>query len=259
MRDSDESDNIYLVEQDYLHVDAARDILVDGIALNSDGYVTLFDDPLYYWASADVAPTSQSTRLAVGTIRHWRTVPSTTMTFGCPAWVLAEDVAIFIETLKGTQKPQDRELWRRLSSKGRTLMSCIPGAAVHIETTALSPMTNWRSIGGEPVQPPPGDVWDPMASVDLVYVESGVSQSVADRIERTGVAVRRFDLSASPEILEPWWAVVTPEVKEALDARFRARGNALSGVIVVSTEDEYSGRWYSGRDWFLQDLLESRQ
>lgn len=256
------ADTLYLVEQDYLHVQEARAVLTDGVALNPDGYVTLFDDPLYYWPSTDVAPVSAETRLVVGTTRHWRTAPSTTMTFAAPTWVLSEDYALIDQLMVGTVKPPDRMLWREISRKGRTLLSSVPGAATHVETTALAPLMDWRalaSIDHQPVRLPTHGHWrEVLAAVSEVAVGAAVPASALDCLDHLGVKISPLRLQDISARTKPWWALVTTEEKDELDTQTRGRSTALVGVIVCSDIQAYSGRWYSGRDWFLADLVEAK-
>lgn len=246
------ADTLYLVEQDYLHVPDARAVLADGIAMNPDGYVTLFDDPLYYWPSTDVVPVSAETKLAVGTTRHWRTAPSTTMTFAAPAWVFDEDRAIINQVLTDSVKPPDRLLWREICQTGRILLSSVPGAATHVETTAFAPLVDWRALaceGHNGIHPPEPDTWgERLGDVSEVAVGATVPTSALEALHDLGVETSPLQAQAIHARADPWWALVTAEEKEMLDAQTRGRGTALVGVIVCSDAAVYAGRWYSGRD-----------
>lgn len=255
-------DTVYLVEQDYLHVAEALDVMSDGLALNPEGYVTLFDDPLYYWPSSDVTPVPPTTTLMVGTSRHWRTVPSATMTFAAPAWVLGEDRVLIENELADTIKPSDRVLWSKIRSNGRTIIASIPAAATHVETTALAPLVDWRSlaVGTESkTELPQRDLWlQTLATVSEVAVSNEVPPSAIAHLNDVGVQTIPFNTPDIYTQTAPFWLLITAKEKYKLDAEVRARGTALIGVLVYADPATYSGRWYSGRDWFFADLIDAK-
>lgn len=259
----DEHDAVYFVEQDYLHTPDAKDVLEDGLVLNPEGYVTLFDDPLYYWQPADVASISPATSLYAGLRRHWRTALATTMTFAAPAWVLLEDRDIFQKALVDTVRPPDRSLWAELTSAGRVLVASVPGAASHIETTSLAPFVDWRHLSEIEIDstglPSPTAWIDILRSVSAIAVGDGVSAEARERVLELGIHMEPLDRSRLGVLREPMWALVTAEEKGVLDASIRDASTPIVGVIVCASASEYAGRWFSGRDWLLEDLIEAHQ
>lgn len=259
LADAEASDEIYMVEQDYLHLPNALDLLDDGATIRPSSYVGLFDDPLYYWRSADTPMPPASSRIFAGAIGHWRTAPSTTMSFAGAAWLFADDMSVFERHLGSSQIPPDRSVWSDLLSKGRELIVCLPSAATHVETTALAPYVNWRSfsIAEGSTELHVSSSWqEHLCQVSSVLVTPSAAPHVSSVLGLSGVSVR---LVSDAEVFgrRPVWVVVTAEEKESFDSLVRDRGSAVVGLLVVGDRLSYRGRWYSGRDWFFDDFREA--
>lgn len=154
-------DIVYFAEDDYLHCPDAFVNLIDCLAEVDCDYATLFDDPLRYKLSDDVPPDLPLPKegLYVTRGRHWRTIESTTLTFGCAAGTIGDDLEVFSHHVlrRAADKSYiaDRESWRELQGLGnykreghrRKLVGAIPSLATHCETTALSPTVDWRQLG----------------------------------------------------------------------------------------------------------------
>lgn len=87
-------DNLYLLEDDYLHLPGSREAILEGLEIAD--YVTLYDHPFMYLINGvswnpfvhDDMPKS-SIYLTPHT--HWRTTTATTMTFAAKMKTLLED------------------------------------------------------------------------------------------------------------------------------------------------------------------------
>jgi hypothetical protein len=264
---SDPGDWIYLLEEDYLHRDHALAALADGALVAPDGYVTLFDDPLYYWPSRDCAPVDQRTTLRVGLRHHWRRVPSTTMTFAGPAWALAEDAATYFDVLRGHAHPPDQYLWKQLT-RHREIFCCLPGHATHVERTALAPLTNWAQLNADAsasrglqmndASRPVAD--DPFATLHEVAISENVDPAARSALAGLVDSSVTISLEHSPDRYDHAWIALAASEKADFDSAVRNRRTKVHGVIVCdSTAGQFSGRWFSGRDWFLAELLAGRR
>lgn len=129
---------IYFCENDYLHKKGAEKVLLEGLQIAP--IVTLYDHPDKYTEPQNVI----SSKLYVGNSTHWRTTPSTTMTFAINKHILVKLQNVIYKYVQG-EHPYDHYMFLELT-KYVELISCIPGYSTHIETNFLSPLTNWNKI-----------------------------------------------------------------------------------------------------------------
>lgn len=124
----------YFVEDDYLHLGNAEQLLREGMMLAD--YSTLYDHPDKYTNLYDMGETSKVVRTNSS---HWRFTISTCMTFAAKVSALKEDIDIFKKHTGTVEKdgehPIDHEIFCELREKGRKLAVCIPGAACHTDLT----------------------------------------------------------------------------------------------------------------------------
>ena len=134
---------IYFVEDDYLHLDNWPEILLDGFEFNIE-HISLYDHldkyklPLY--------KKLQSTIL-IGKKSHWRSVPSTTLSFA----VKFKNFKKYFDIYKkfnfiNEGKTKDHEMFLELWKNGSNLITPIPGYASHMDLAWLSPMIDWEKI-----------------------------------------------------------------------------------------------------------------
>jgi len=138
--DFDDDDIIYIVENDYLHLDGWVDIIMSLYTEFSNvTYSTLYDHNDKYFMYDDL-----TSYILVNSRLHWRTVPSTTGTFFIPFRVLKEDSDIHMNVIGDHNK-----FTNELLDKGRVVLSSIPGYSTHCETKFLSPIINWGDVNGK--------------------------------------------------------------------------------------------------------------
>lgn len=121
---------VYFVEDDYLHLQSAPQLLTE--AIHYADYVTLYDHPDKYGPMYDGGEVSKVFRT---TSSHWRFSQSTTMTFAAQVKTLRAD---FQEWMAGTenQHPDDHGTFTLLGEKKqRTLAVSVPGVACHTDLT----------------------------------------------------------------------------------------------------------------------------
>ena len=156
---------VYFVEDDYLHLPKAFDVLKEGLDISD--YVTLYDHPDKYRASnmplnpyAKMNQYSESTEVIEGPLSIWRTTNSTTMSFALNGKTLKEDQDIWSIT-KTMNRDVDFDIFCVLT-KQKTLLKkrflkqipfkfsfrkkprrylgvSIPGNSLHLEQSYLRP------------------------------------------------------------------------------------------------------------------------
>jgi len=149
-----DDDELYFVEDDYLHVNDSKKILLEGLEIGD--YVSLYDHPDKYINANEsknncvgnplINDNSEQTRLYLTKSSHWKLTNSTTMTFATKVKTLKEDYETILKFCSGTF-PYDFFMFRELiDNLKRKLIVSIPGRATHGETYFLTPLTNWENI-----------------------------------------------------------------------------------------------------------------
>lgn len=141
---SSDEDIIYFVEDDYLHSKKFEPYLLDGLTINPNGYISLYDHPDKY---TDRMYENLKVGILTGSLCHWKQTPSTTDTFAIKKRTLAkhkDTIMKYSQDALGYSLDHERclDLW----SKGVPLISPIPGISTHCEPKYLSPYTNWDLI-----------------------------------------------------------------------------------------------------------------
>ena len=137
--DMEDTDLFYFLENDYLHVngwvDKVKDLFESFKGLN---YVSLYDHNDKYFAPDYEELVS---KIFATSTSHWRTTPSTCGSYICTKKLFLEDYNIHT----GTEG--DHNKWVHLAgSKGRFLLTPIPGLSTHCMEGLLSPTINWKQI-----------------------------------------------------------------------------------------------------------------
>jgi len=154
-RDWPETDLVYLVEDDYLHLPPALSILAEASTeIPRASYFTLYDHPDRY-RRADDADRGR-TRMFLGGGRHWRSVESTCLTYAARLGALRRDAWIHRWKSRGTV-PLDRDIWRAVQGLARyrwrfprrLLVSPLPSLATHLEREHLAPGVDWAEAAAE--------------------------------------------------------------------------------------------------------------
>ncbi len=142
---------VYLVEDDYWHMDFSRRILLEGI--QRAHYVTLYDHPdKYIPASHGGNPFIEEdgadvTKVFLTESSHWRLTNSTTCTFASTVGVLREDYDVWKKHCFATPEqthPHDMHAFLALREKGRALISPIPSLSTHCEPMWKAPLVDWE-------------------------------------------------------------------------------------------------------------------
>lgn len=171
-------DNLYLLEDDYLHLPGSREAILEGLAIAD--YVTLYDHPDMYhpdgrgpnpFVHGDMPKCS----IYLTAHTHWRSIVSTTFTFAAQVKTLLEDRDVWKNFCTG-KIPADFEAFvtltgqddlnaaKRFAKIGRAklasilinnliferrkrlLISPLPSLATHTETAFLAPRIDWTRL-----------------------------------------------------------------------------------------------------------------
>lgn len=138
----DENDLIYVLENDYLHVDGWVDKIVN-LFENFKGlnYISLYDhyDKYFLPMYDDLV-----SKIFVTDTCHWRTVPSTCGSYITTKKIMDEDG----EEHMGKNVPVgDHHKWLYLNeSKNRFIITPLPGLSTHCMEGLMSPTINWKEI-----------------------------------------------------------------------------------------------------------------
>lgn len=124
------SEIVYFAEDDYLYKPEVNCSLLLEEGLIRASYATLYDHPDKYQQEYNFG---EVTKVVRSKSSHWRYTISTTMTFATKTSTLSEDLNIWIKHTEG-QHPNDHLAFCDLA-KNRSLITCIPGVACHIDLT----------------------------------------------------------------------------------------------------------------------------
>lgn len=130
---------VYFVENDYIHMPEIEKFILDGFSVGAT-FVSLYDHRDWYINNSKVL-----SRLHYGTHSHWRTIPSTCMTFATKIKNLKKNISIINKNCS-TQVPEDHQMFLDLQNCGEILVTPVPGRCTHAEINYLSPLINWELI-----------------------------------------------------------------------------------------------------------------
>ncbi|MBB6111221.1 hypothetical protein SAMN05421821_11131 [Mucilaginibacter lappiensis] len=172
-----DNDQVYLVEDDYWHLPASKQALLEGLEIAD--YVTLYDHSDKYVSFSKkggnpyVTNNSEKSRVFLSHTCHWKISNSTSMTFATRLSVLKadkevmwrftqqnipEDFGMFLILTRQSPFPLYKaKVFRHLfklslkylfnaTLKKRVLITALPGLSTHIENAYLSPHTDWEII-----------------------------------------------------------------------------------------------------------------
>lgn len=140
-----DEDIIYILEDDYIHLPNALDIIEEGVSISN--YSTGYDHPDKYINASEGGPNpyisggGETTRIVVTKSIHWKYTNSCCMTFATKLKTLKDDYELFVSI------PADFQLFCALRfTKQRTITSCIPSVSTHGETEWLAKFIDWDSV-----------------------------------------------------------------------------------------------------------------
>lgn len=141
-----DEDTIYLLEDDYIHLPNALDIIEEGTSISN--YSSGYDHPDKYINASEGGPNpyisegGETTRVVVTKSIHWKYTNSCCLTFATKLKTLKDDYDLFVAIA-----PHDFQLFSALRfTKHRTIASCIPSVSTHGETEWLAKFIDWDSV-----------------------------------------------------------------------------------------------------------------
>jgi hypothetical protein len=146
----EDNDSIYLLEDDYIHLPDALDVIDEGLTISD--YSSGYDHPDKYINHSEGGPNpfisggGEMSRLRITKSRHWKYTNSCCMTFAAKLKTLKEDYPTI------TTIPADFQLFCALrTQKRRTIASCIPSVSTHGETDWLAKFVDWEGVFGNSI------------------------------------------------------------------------------------------------------------
>lgn len=147
----------YFIEDDYLHLPNSNVVLNEGIKLNPNGMISLYDcvDKYRSEHSPYVNPLvgqegGEETTVFLTKSKHWKKTNSTTCSFVLRVRTLREDYEIWKKhcfTNVEQKHPNDFACFCELVfEKGRVLLTPIPGLSTHCEELWKSPLIDWSKV-----------------------------------------------------------------------------------------------------------------
>ena len=140
---SSADDVVYLLEDDYFHLNGSFHCLMEGI--ERADYVSLYDHPDKYINRIDggdnpyIENGGEVTRLILTDSSHWKLTNSTTMTFAAKIKTLIRDFDIWQRHTSNGNHPNDFGAFIELRQRGASLITPVPGLSTHTELKYLTP------------------------------------------------------------------------------------------------------------------------
>lgn len=149
MQSFNDTDIIYFVEDDYLHLPNSAKVLLEGMAIAD--YVSLYDHNDKYIPSTNGGnpfvgiDCGETTKVFRTESTHWKLTNSTTMTFATTHLQLKQDNDVWQKYTQGSH-PNDFQCFLELRALGCSLITPIPGYSTHCEPRWASPGIDWNNI-----------------------------------------------------------------------------------------------------------------
>ncbi len=125
-----DSDWIYLLEDDYLHSENALNIMRDAQKYWG-GFIVPYELPIYY--TEDIY-----SKILIGETCHWRTVHKGTMTTSARVTTIKENMLIF----KDIAAKSDDSIFETIY-KDTPCICPLPGVASHLAKGQMTPIIDW--------------------------------------------------------------------------------------------------------------------
>jgi hypothetical protein len=150
IEENEDSDLIYLLEDDFLHLNGSKELLVEGLS-NFNAYVTLYDHPdkyldKQYGGNPFIEGGGEVTKVVTTKSSHWKITNSTVMTFAASVKRLKEDRDLLLKYSSNKITDSFRFFLELSKTKSIPVISSIPGKSTHCESAWLTPFVNWENI-----------------------------------------------------------------------------------------------------------------
>ena len=150
IKECDDKDMVYLLEDDFLHKCNSKNLLIEGLS-NYDAYVTLYDHPDKYINKENggnpfIQQGGEVTRLFKTKSIHWKITNSTVMSFAAKVSRLKADYDLIIKHSSANITDSFSFFTELSQTKRIPVISSIPGFSTHCEALWLSPLTDWELV-----------------------------------------------------------------------------------------------------------------
>lgn len=133
LENSNESDWHFMVEDDYLFTSDALDIIRKA-QKHWGGFIVPYDLPIWYKQGFQC-------QLVVGHDRHWRTVPTATMTIMARTKIWKK----YIHIMEDIASKSDDSVFQQIFQQDLCIAP-LPGVAAHLAQGQVSPLTDWDKV-----------------------------------------------------------------------------------------------------------------
>lgn len=155
VKELDDDELVYIVEDDYLHYHFANNILLEGIGLGSH-YITLYTHPdKFIPASKGGNPQigedgAEITKVFKTNNSYWMLTNSTCLTFATTAKHIKDDYDIWKKCVFETPSLGSYYAFTEIRKKGKSLIMSLPAKATHTEIKWLAPTigldSDWSNL-----------------------------------------------------------------------------------------------------------------
>lgn len=142
LAEQSDADVIYFVESDHYHLEKQKEYILDG--LDHFDVVSLYDHPDKYHSEMY---NNLLVKLYSGKYCHWRTTPSTVMTFAFKKENLLKIKPFITDPLyvgEHLRAPEDHMMFLNMWKNNISLGTCLPGRSTHLEQKDISPYVDWK-------------------------------------------------------------------------------------------------------------------
>lgn len=140
--ENDDNTMVYLLEDDFLHLPGSRKLLEEGVE-HYKWYATLYDHPDKYSLKRY---SQDKVKLFRTKSAHWKTTPSTVMSFASYVSRLKQDLDLFKKYSQGKITQSHQFFTELMNTKQVGVVSSVPGYSTHCELKFLSPFTDWEEV-----------------------------------------------------------------------------------------------------------------
>ena len=143
-----DSDHVYLAEDDYAYTMNAAAIIEEGLSLAE--YSSGYDHPDKYINYSEGGPNphisngGELTRVLISKSCHWKLTNSCCMTFATRVRILKEDLDIIRKHCQSSPPADYRMFQELINSRGRKLVSPLPSVSTHGENRWLAKFVDWE-------------------------------------------------------------------------------------------------------------------
>ena len=145
----DDNYYVYFAENDYLHREGSREVLLDGLKNIGASFASLYDHPDKYLSAKKGGnpyiedDEGEVSKVYCGKYCHWKLTNSTTMAFATSVKTLKQ-VKHIIKTYISDDHSFDFNMFIEIREMNKSIITPIPSYSTHGETAWLAPLIDWE-------------------------------------------------------------------------------------------------------------------